>query len=147
MSYVKDVQSLMKYPALPNINKTKILDNIELSLPQQLYISKRFSPLDSKLNVTLTWERGTGQSFAMAIAYIEELLHNYQYKNNYSIVIQDHCDCGKNSTANRLLVHKIRELLSKDNFIIHWYSVGAFNKIKISRQDKPKNKHKEYIYD
>lgn len=137
----------MKYSFLPNINKTKILDNIELSLPQQLYVAKCTNPLDPRLNVGLIWDRGTGRSYAMAVLYIERLLYNYFKSIDKSIEIKDHYNDGNDFKANRKLVDKIVELLRNDGFIVYWYSHQYINKLFIVRQDKPKIKHKDYQYD
>lgn len=135
----------MKYFFLPNINKTKILDNIELSLPQQLYIAQHLDPLNPKYGVVLVWDRRVGLSFAQAILYIETLLHNYFKGNNKNTEIRDHYRNGEECRANEALIHQIAELLKKDNFILGY---SCHNRITILRQNKPiKPKHKEYQLD
>ena len=137
----------MKYPFLPNINKTKILDNIELSLPQQLFISRCTDPLNPRLSVGLIWDRETGQSYARAVLYVEQLLYNYFKKIDKSIEIRDHYNDGNDFGANRDLVDVIVKLLQRDNFVIRQFSSLYINRLLIARQDKPKTKNKSYQFD
>lgn len=147
VSDMRGVWQKMKYPFLPNINKTKILDGIELSLPQQLFIAKCTNPLNPRLSVGLIWDRGTGQSYARAVLYVEQLLYNYFNDIDKNIEIKDHYNDGNDFKANRNMVDIIVELLRRDNFIVCLFSHRYINKLSIVRQDKPKTKHKDYQFD